>query len=410
MASSTIDHMVALIVFIAAIVLFIGLFNGTIQTAVAYQNHRATATKASDLLDMMLLSPGVPTNWGQSGIAPSVFGLQDPEFTQYVLNPFSLARLCPSSGTSAYYPKANNCTGMYYGNLSMDSGGYLLTPYDIMHNYSTAAKLLGVNGTYGFQLTFAPIVTVTVNQVQTNPLTFSINVDGKGASLADATVNCFLLVVSLNGGNTPGYITRTNTNTTDSSGTTSVQFTEFTSSNLSYVLIAYAHLSGLTGIGYHVNAVSQSPSIVPFVEDLSQGKIILAHSYDVNNFNVGFYNSTVSYNSTMIILTDDHNLRELPFQNAFGSVTNGLGYPYGEVAIPNYNPGILIIAYNSSATDSGVVIMPWGLGSLGCTLSFGGDPSTQEWVATDIRQVVVGSISYQAKIAVWSYQGIQVTD
>ena len=57
MVSSTIDHMIAITVFLAATLLFIGLFNQTIQTAVIYQRHRATATKASDLLDNMLLSP-----------------------------------------------------------------------------------------------------------------------------------------------------------------------------------------------------------------------------------------------------------------------------------------------------------------------------------------------------------------
>ena len=56
MVSSTIDHMVAVTVFLAATLLFIGLFNQTIQTAVIYQRHRATATKASDLLDNMLSS------------------------------------------------------------------------------------------------------------------------------------------------------------------------------------------------------------------------------------------------------------------------------------------------------------------------------------------------------------------
>ena len=54
MVSSTVDHMVAITVFLAATLLFIGLFNQTIQTAVIYQRHRATATKASDLLDGML--------------------------------------------------------------------------------------------------------------------------------------------------------------------------------------------------------------------------------------------------------------------------------------------------------------------------------------------------------------------
>jgi len=62
--NSTLDHMVAVTVFLAATLLFIGLFNQTIQTATIYQQNRATANRASDLLDNILLNPGIPTNWG----------------------------------------------------------------------------------------------------------------------------------------------------------------------------------------------------------------------------------------------------------------------------------------------------------------------------------------------------------
>ena len=84
MAGSTIDHLVSVTVFVGAILLFISLFNQILQTAILYQRHRYLATKCSDLLDNMLLNPG---NW--SGSIPTSFGLQDPEFKQYRLSPFS---------------------------------------------------------------------------------------------------------------------------------------------------------------------------------------------------------------------------------------------------------------------------------------------------------------------------------
>jgi hypothetical protein len=410
MVSSTIDHMVAVTIFLAATLLFIGLFNQTIQTAVLYQNHRATATKASDLLDIMMLNPGAPIDWGQKVGAPSGFGLQDPEFTQYVLNPFSLTRLNPLYGTPVYYSKTNNATGMNYGNLSMNAGSYLMMPYSTVLNYTTASKLLGVNGTYGFQLTLTPIIDITVKQTQTNPLRLSINVQGTGFPLANAQVNYYLVLASLTSGglNCPGYTSITGTVITDTQGSASVQFTNITSSNPTYVFVAYAHLSGINGIGYCVNSASQDQSIIPFIGDLSQRTVLLAHNLDVNNFGTPVDESSISYNATMLILTEDFNLRELPLQYSSGNVTTGPGYPYGEITVPSYNSGILIVTYNSSTVNSGIAIMPWGLGSLACSLTFGGDPSNQEWVSTDMRQVVVGNIAYQAKLAVWSYQGIQV--
>jgi hypothetical protein len=52
--------------------------------------------------------------------------------------------------------------------------------------------------------------------------------------------------------------------------------------------------------------------------------------------------------------------------------------------------------------------MPWGLSSLAFPVVFGTEPTGQEWVATDIRTVLVNGIAYQAKLALWSIEGYQV--
>jgi hypothetical protein len=93
--------------------------------------------------------------------------------------------------------------------------------------------------------------------------------------------------------------------------------------------------------------------------------------------------------------------------NQTGTLLSGVGYPYGLINLSN-DPGILIVAYNSTAGQGGFSLMPWGLSSLSCQTTFGGDPSNKEWVATDMRQVTVNGVAYQAKLAVWSYTGIQV--
>ncbi|MEA2090508.1 MAG: hypothetical protein U9O89_07130, partial [Thermoproteota archaeon] len=67
-----------------------------------------------------------------------------------------------------------------------------------------------------------------------------------------------------------------------------------------------------------------------------------------------------------------------------------------------------LVSYCKSAVDQGMVIMPWGINTLGPSVTFGGDPSNQDWVATDLRQAVVGKLCYQVKIAVWSLKGRQV--
>jgi hypothetical protein len=395
--------MVAVTVFLAATLLFIGLFNQTIQTAVIYQRHRATATKASDLLDNMLLSPGIPVNWGQTDANLTGFGLQDPEFTQYKISPFSLMRLNSATGTPVYYYK----TGLSYSNITVGSKNFLLVSNTSVVDYSLALQLLGINNTYGFQLTMNPIVTVTVTQEQAaNPLRLSLDVQGTGFPLANAEITYCLLTVSLSGGAYPSYNTYYGTAYTNEQGSATLVFSEVTDADLSYSLIAYAHLGGLVGVGYYERVSSEHEYVIPFIDNLSEGRVLIAHSWDVHTYDPPV--AEVKYNASFVFLAEDYTLREMPLENSWGHVNYGDGSPYEVVNIPTDNPGILIITYKKSANEGGVVMMPWGISSLAFPVVFGGDPSQQEWVATDMRQVTVGGIAYQAKIAVWNLEGYQV--
>jgi len=404
MVSSTVDHMISVTVFLAATLLFIGLFNQTIQTAVIYQRHRAIATKASDLLDNMLLSPGIPVNWGQTDSDPTGFGLQDPEFTQYRINPYSLMRLQSSVGDPLYYPP----TEMYYSNVTIGDRNFMLVPYNLTLDYSTAARLLGINNTYGFQLTLTPIVSVSIQETHASgPLTLSLTASGVGFPLSYATVSyCFLKVEASGGQSTPSYTMEFDSVVTDETGSTTISFADVAAGD-SYVFIAYARLSGLIGVGYHERSLDQERYLIPLVGSVEDGLILIAHSYDVHNF--GPPSSAVFFNATYVLQTEDFTLREMPLTMGKVKVVYGGGsdQTFENVTIPTHNPGILVLTYNSN-NGQGVVMMPWGISPLAFPVVFGGDPQKQEWVATDMRQVLVGGIAYQAKLALWSLEGYQV--
>lgn len=406
MVSASIDHLVSLTIFIAATLLFIGLFNDTIQTAVIYQNHQTIATKASDLLDTILLSPGNPYNWGLTDNGTTSFGVQDPEFTQYRLSPFSLARLTSLTGTPVYYPK----TGEYYSNITMDSQSFLLLANNSAIDYSSVAKNLGINSSYGFQLSFTPIVTVEITETHSaNPLSFGVNVQGTGFPLVNAEITYCLLAVNMNGGegSYPAYATSYGVTYTDSKGQASVNFNEITNPADCYALIAYARLGSLVGVGYHERVSSENEYVLPFVDSMSEGRVLIAHSYDVHYF--GPPVAEIKYNATFVFLSDDFVLQQIPLENAVGHVNYGDGKPYDVINIPTSNPGILLISYQKSANDGGIVLMPWGISSLAFSVVFGDQSiENKEWIATDMRQVLVGEIAYQAKISVWSLRGYQV--
>ena len=172
MASGAIDHMISLIIFIAAITIFIGLFSQTMQTGITYERHKALSTKTSDLLDNILLNPGIPSNWGQSDNAIVGFGLQNPRLLAIQVEFFFSMRLA-STQSPVYYPR----TGTYYSNDSAGLGSYLLAPSTESVNYSTVSKLLGINGTYGFQLTLSPTITFDFQKISNySPLTMQVNI------------------------------------------------------------------------------------------------------------------------------------------------------------------------------------------------------------------------------------------
>ncbi len=398
MSGVTIDHLVSVVVLVAAVLLFIALFNNTLSVAVDYQRNTSTAGECSDLLDSILLTPGIPTIG-----TPVEFGLQDPSLTQYQLNAFALMRLDSSSGTAVSYQK----TSLTYSNITSPNS-YLLYPYSDMVNYSTALSLLGINGTYGFQLSLTPTVAVSITPTSTinNPLNLTINVRGTGFPLGYADINYILVPVSL-ASTYPIFETlsdQAGTVETNSLGSASVTFSDFSPNpNLTYAFVAYAYLDGVTGVGYYVPAPLGDQSIVPFINPLSTESVTLANSADVpDTSNTA---SALNYNATFILEGENYAIQEtsLGSSNPSGSVTSGSGYPSITLSMGSYSPGILVIAYSNS-DNSGVTLVPWGFGSLGFPMTFGGSPINQGWVATDLRQVQISGISYQAKLSIWSEQ------
>jgi hypothetical protein len=355
----------------------------------------------------MLLTPGIPSDWGKSNCTPTGFGLQDPEFTQYRLSPFSLMRLLSSSGTPLYYDP----TKSYYSNITMGFGNFLLVPYTLAINYSTTAKLLGINNTYGFQLTIKPVITVSITETHAaNPLILNMEVVGTGFPLSNATVSwCFLNITKKGEQSSPSYTNFFGTTYTDEDGSASLTV-DNVEANDSYAIIAYAHISGLIGIGYRERVTGYKRYVIPLIDSFEDRRVLLAHSYDVHN--QGPPESAVFYNATFVMLTEDFMLREMPMGNATGEPSkivygHGTQKTYQNLTIPTYNPGILIIAYQSN-NEYGFILMPWGISSMAFPVVFGDTPFTKEWVATDMRQVIVNGIAYQATLALWSLEGYQV--
>src|SRR4030067_1693280 len=122
MTSVTIDHMIALTMFLGVVLISIVSYRQSMGAAIIQQQNHHVTMKAYELANSILLNPGYPAYWGIRNSLPSAFGLQDSDVGGYALSPFSLQRLVSSSQSLVYYAK----TGLWDGNHSFGVGGVAL--------------------------------------------------------------------------------------------------------------------------------------------------------------------------------------------------------------------------------------------------------------------------------------------
>jgi hypothetical protein len=394
MAGATIDHLVAFTIFLAAILLFIGFYNQMNQTAIAYQNHRFIASKCSDVLDSMLLNPGTPTDWGVSDSSTqklTFFGLQDPEFQEYRLSPFSVMRLLSPSAQQ-------------YNNVSWNvKGGYLLVQASECIGYHNVTNLLGISGAYDFQLAITPTITVNITQVPSTDLKLEIQLYGTGFPLSNAYVNYVMFWANTStSGNYPvlSYNFTSDLLQTDSSGIAYKEFPSL-SNGTAFTFIAKADIGGICGTGYlSQENVTNAGNLIPYIQSYDGGtaKIMLAQNPQPSIGNLYF-------NASFYALPNNF----VPIQAGNFASTLNSSTPNQNLTISTNNQtGFMVVAYGDGS-HYGMVITPLGVESIGASVTFGANVSGKNWVATDLRQVLIGDIAYQVKLSLWSLQGYGVT-
>jgi len=285
-------------------------------------------------------------------------------------------------------------------------GGYLLMPVSESVDYATASRLLGVNGSYGFQLSITPTLKINIIETLQNPLKFEVKVEGVGFPLSGAALNYLLYWVYIEDDQRFFNVTSGSAQT-DSIGVVSLDFSAnpYVDGSNAYTIIVNAQLSGLYGIGYRtLETRTKAGNIIPFVESFEDGTILLAHKWGKNDPGEESQGA-LHFNATFFVLSDDFELSKI--QDWTGLVNYGEGRPFHRIQIPTSSMGFLIVTY-WTGNQYGMVIMPWGISILGFSLLFGDNPAGNVWTATDFRQVTVDQMAYQAQITCWSLSGYQI--
>jgi hypothetical protein len=398
---ATIDHLISVTILIAALFVAMMTYNGLFASAIDYDRNRQVANKAIDITNTICLSPGNPTNWGETNETLLGFGLQDPRVGGYALSPYSIMRLRTSNDSQLI--EYNYTPGVFYNNLSASYGNSILTPVGDCINYSSATELLGINGKYGFSVDITPTLNVSISQVPGDHLTLKVDVRGSGLPLSDATLKYFLFHVDKGDGNYPKFMTYSGVVQSDSFGSALLDFSSVEDTD-AYTFMVYASLSGLNGVGYYCqdDVTDEHEFLLPLIQDFDNGTIIIAHNWDVHYF--GPPEPNVFYNATFFVLTSDFQLQQSSIVNSTNQINYGVGKPYYTTQLPTSEVGFLFISYRWN-NQLGSVILPWGVGAIGVPASFSsgiGSSSGYDFVATELRQVTIDGISYQVKVSTWS--------
>ena len=401
MAGATIDHIVAVTLLLAALLVSMMMYNGLFASALDYDRNRQVANKAVDLINTICLSPGSPPEWGETNDTVLGFGLQDPDASGYTLSPYSMMRLSSSSGGGElveYPPDSGN----FYNNITAQYGDAILTPLGDTINYTTVTELLVIDDTYGFSIEIYPTLNVSIEKIFGNGhLTLKVDVSGSGFPLIGATLNHYLLHVD-KGASTSTILPYSGVNQTDSFGSLILEYESVDEEYDAYHFMVYAHLNGLTGIGYYSqDDLGGYPQyIVPLIKDYDQGEVLIAHSWGVHEYTETPVPAS-SFNATFFALTSDLQLQQMDIENSTDTLNYG-SKDYVTTKLPTTEVGILFISYRWNQ-KLGSVVLPWGIGTLGVSAPFGGSvgSSGYNFVATELRQVTIDGISYHVKVSAW---------
>ncbi len=346
---------------------------------------------AADLIDNLLLTPGSPSNWGQLNSQPVAFGLQNPGFNSYSLSPFDPLRMMSPNGTIL----VNNVN---YSMFILPNGETMLQPTLSLVNYTTVQRIAGLQGLYGFRLTLAPTLNVTITPTSQNPLTLNLTVAGPGgpAYLANVGFTLFYIPSNQNQNKPPTIYSLFSKVTTDALGRASVSF-PFDATSTAYNGIASVSAGGILSTQTIGNTNFSQVKVWPVLQNITTGAGVMIHEC---TYQIVPPCGKYFYNASLYLVNGDGSLTSVQLTGGAGSVTPGQN---GQFTFPLGQPGIVVIGFdgNGVSKGAGFFILPWGYQTAGLTLKFGGNPTQQQAVASVRRAALMGTMHYQVILTLW---------
>jgi len=403
LVNEMIDYMGAalgmVIIFIAALF----FFSGMITNGVAYSTQRNYALNAQNLFDYVLLSTGSPFNWGYTSNQPTAFGLAQPGAPQYTLSPGAVLRLMPMQ------PLQVGSRTYYYMNLG---GVTLIEPPNYYVNYTYAKQLLGISGSYEFQLTLTPALNITVRPLsttQTGEQEFLITATGYGgAPMPDAQVTAQYVYAINDGGGSKDISVgvQTSSATTNTIGQAVISFPTQPSST--YYLLVQVSAAGIYGAGYYTNNqigyALANISVYPgsnYVNLTQHCVNSITPPCGVDNYNVTLLiPSGNSYSLFQVCACPSSTQGQGTCLNA----GQGSGNTHSTASCPgSFYDGYIAVAISKRGASSPLqlLLVPISPPLFNLKLTYGYSPHGSSSAVTLTRIVEISGISYVAQFAYW---------
>ena len=386
MASETVEFIASFVIIVTVIAG--GIINSTqsLTNAFNYDVDQASSLKAKDVLLGVVENLGAPSDWTVTNAKPTVFGLKWPSSVSSTPSPFGMARIQRSNRTISY--GASN-----YYELSKDEYSLLLDK-KICLDYSDLIALVDPNDRYDFQISFKPVMKISTTF---NTPTLEVSVWGPSGPVTGATVSISVFDVSMMGTN-PISITRVDFPVKSTiSGDCSFDLTGVSAPFFVYIRANYGSLSSAS----YYSSASLSPSaIVPIVTNYATAEVSLVHRKDVGLYSDYDYSGGIKFNSTFLMPLEENILQST--QPTSGTIL--LGQPPAKESLTNFKatPGILLAFYERTDTeDFGLVLMPWGMNSLGVESTFGPEPDHVVNVVTQSVISNIGGVTYNTEVKLW---------
>ncbi|MGD0804316.1 MAG: DUF2341 domain-containing protein [Candidatus Bathyarchaeia archaeon] len=160
MGANIIDYIASFVILLGLLTITVTVTTQTLDNIYNYHSSQQMNTRATNLLNDLTESTGIPEDWAQGSTAPTSIGFRWAVGEGSYINPFAPMRLMNSSVTHSLGPY--NYNDLSSATLSPWPNANINFKVGDAVSYEEASQLLDTSGSYGWRVTYNPLLNITL--------------------------------------------------------------------------------------------------------------------------------------------------------------------------------------------------------------------------------------------------------